>query len=240
MIGFFRGIRRKMANENKFVQYSRYAIGEIVLVMVGILLALQVNNWNERRIGHNNEIKLIKQLLEDAKADSIFFESRISFQKVRDTLYGDLILYSINRKLDSLGQKPVKVSPFFFRLAYQSNLINNNPNAYDNLSHELIKNKLREYNAAYDYVVHSIDLSNRIIEEYGIPLQMKYQKQLRAYFSKNSIIEDMTFVLNDESVIAVFESFKYFGINYKNQLEAFLIVNQELKALLGIYLLNNE
>ncbi len=49
MIGFFRKIRRKLSNENKFIQYSRYAIGEILLVMIGILLALQVNNWNESR-----------------------------------------------------------------------------------------------------------------------------------------------------------------------------------------------
>ncbi len=49
MLNFFRKIRRKLSNENKFIQYSRYAIGEILLVMIGILLALQVNNWNESR-----------------------------------------------------------------------------------------------------------------------------------------------------------------------------------------------
>ena len=61
MIGFFRKIRRKLADQNKFIQYSRYAIGEIVLVMVGILLALQVNNWNEGR-------KLIKVERKDRKS----------------------------------------------------------------------------------------------------------------------------------------------------------------------------
>ena len=49
MIKFFRKIRQKLLNENRFSKYLVYAIGEIVLVMIGILLALQVNNWNELR-----------------------------------------------------------------------------------------------------------------------------------------------------------------------------------------------
>jgi hypothetical protein len=50
MINFFRKIRKQLADDNKPLKYARYAIGEIVLVMIGILLALQVNNWNEDRI----------------------------------------------------------------------------------------------------------------------------------------------------------------------------------------------
>ena len=49
MLNFFRKIRRQLANENKFQKYFRYAIGEIVLVVLGILIALQINNWNEHR-----------------------------------------------------------------------------------------------------------------------------------------------------------------------------------------------
>ena len=45
MIPFFRKIRKKMADDNKPLKYMRYAIGEIVLVVVGILIALQINNW---------------------------------------------------------------------------------------------------------------------------------------------------------------------------------------------------
>lgn len=49
MIKFFRKIRQQLLNENKTSKYLKYAIGEIVLVMIGILLALQVNNWNNER-----------------------------------------------------------------------------------------------------------------------------------------------------------------------------------------------
>ena len=49
MIPFFRKIRKKIADDNKPMKYMRYAIGEIILVVIGILIALQINNWNQQR-----------------------------------------------------------------------------------------------------------------------------------------------------------------------------------------------
>ena len=49
MIKFFRRIRQKLLSENKFSKYLLYALGEIVLVVIGILIALQINTWNEER-----------------------------------------------------------------------------------------------------------------------------------------------------------------------------------------------
>lgn len=49
MIKFFRKIRQKLLADNKFSKYLMYAIGEIVLVVIGILIALQINNWNESK-----------------------------------------------------------------------------------------------------------------------------------------------------------------------------------------------
>jgi len=50
MINFFRKKRKKLAEDNKAVKYARYAIGEIVLVVIGILIALQINSWNKERL----------------------------------------------------------------------------------------------------------------------------------------------------------------------------------------------
>ncbi|MBT8293981.1 MAG: hypothetical protein KJN70_11960 [Eudoraea sp.] len=58
MIGFFRKIRKKLADDNKPLKYMRYAVGEIVLVVVGILIALQINNWNEERTTIEQSIML--------------------------------------------------------------------------------------------------------------------------------------------------------------------------------------
>ncbi len=49
MLSFFRKIRHNLLMENKFGKYLKYAVGEIVLVVIGILIALQINNWNESR-----------------------------------------------------------------------------------------------------------------------------------------------------------------------------------------------
>lgn len=61
MIPFFRKIRKKIADDNKPMKYMRYAIGEIILVVIGILIALQINNWNQQRKDH---IKLRSNLIE--------------------------------------------------------------------------------------------------------------------------------------------------------------------------------
>jgi len=62
MINFFRKIRQNLLSENKAGKYLKYAIGEIVLVVIGILIALQINNWNERRKIRNAEIEILKNL----------------------------------------------------------------------------------------------------------------------------------------------------------------------------------
>lgn len=74
MINFFKKIRKKLLSKNKFSSYIIYAVGEIILVVVGILIALQINNWNESRKQRLHEIELIKLLitdLEDRKAENI-------------------------------------------------------------------------------------------------------------------------------------------------------------------------
>jgi len=62
MIPFFRKIRKQFADDNKPIKYMRYAIGEIVLVVIGILIALQINNWNEDRKLKKEELKILQEL----------------------------------------------------------------------------------------------------------------------------------------------------------------------------------
>jgi Family of unknown function (DUF6090) len=78
MIKFFRKIRQNLLVENKTGKYFKYAIGEIVLVMIGILLALQVNNWNQQRIAIQKEQLLLEALHNE------FVENKAQFEKVVD------------------------------------------------------------------------------------------------------------------------------------------------------------
>ena len=62
MLPVFRKIRWRLAQDNNLYKYSRYAIGEIVLVVVGILIALQINNWNGIRLERLEEQKILRIL----------------------------------------------------------------------------------------------------------------------------------------------------------------------------------
>ena len=65
MIKLFRNIRKNLLAEGKISKYLKYAIGEIVLVVIGILIALQINNWNQQRIENKKEVELLIGLLDE-------------------------------------------------------------------------------------------------------------------------------------------------------------------------------
>jgi len=65
MIKFFRHIRKSLLMENKTGKYFKYAIGEIVLVVIGILIALQINNWNEAKQTKEKEHQVLTEIVSD-------------------------------------------------------------------------------------------------------------------------------------------------------------------------------
>ena len=69
MFKFFRKIRKNLINENKTSKYLKYAIGEIVLVVLGILIALQINNWNENRKDRILEKEYLTRIKSDLEID---------------------------------------------------------------------------------------------------------------------------------------------------------------------------
>ncbi len=75
MIPFFRKIRKKMADDNRPLKYMRYAVGEIVLVVIGILIALNINTWNNNRIERIKERNLLDNLHEDFLLNKALYDS---------------------------------------------------------------------------------------------------------------------------------------------------------------------
>lgn len=78
MIKFFRKIRQKLIEGGDLKRYLIYAIGEILLVMIGILLALQVNNWNESNRLSRSEITYLKEIRNDLVKDTLSLSLVIS------------------------------------------------------------------------------------------------------------------------------------------------------------------
>lgn len=81
MIKLFRKIRQTMIKENKFSKYLLYAIGEIVLVVIGILIALQINNWNENQKSAKFELQLLYSFKSGLKQDLADAEGNIKWHR---------------------------------------------------------------------------------------------------------------------------------------------------------------
>ena len=79
MIRFFRKIRQKLLDEGKLRRYLVYATGEILLVMIGILLALQVNNWNEKNKEREHQMEQLSNLRTEVVSIKKFLKGQIKF-----------------------------------------------------------------------------------------------------------------------------------------------------------------
>ena len=159
MIKLFRKIRQTLLSEGKTGKYLKYAIGEIVLVVIGILIALSINNWNENRKRQNEELFLlldIKKNLEtmqiDFTADTIYNTNCIvQYSRLENYMAKDLP-YSI--ELDSIfGILTFWRSPYITATAY---------NSLQNKGLDLIKNEVLKNNIIKLY---EVDLQ-RLIEDY--------------------------------------------------------------------------
>ena len=78
MIKFFRKIRQNLLSEGKTGKYLKYAIGEILLVVIGILIALQINNWNELRKEHKLETRILNEILTNLETDIENLEKKLA------------------------------------------------------------------------------------------------------------------------------------------------------------------
>lgn len=168
MIKFFRHIRQRLVNENKFSKYLLYAIGEIILVVIGILIALQINNWNEARKNNITESDYYCRLLEDFELDRqnikrLSEESDYKIRKSKELLLElpkkqKPIEYLIDEYIQALRTNafvPSKVTILDITSSGKLNLIKN-----DSLKKTLIR-----YYAELDNLVYQLDLNrNHSIE----------------------------------------------------------------------------
>jgi len=108
MINFFRKIRKKLADDNKPLKYARYAIGEIILLIIGILIALQINNWNQIEKSKSESNRLLILLTQDLEKDIHYFNSL-------RTEYNDWLLQIkniLNNSLDGNSKKITRLDEF--------------------------------------------------------------------------------------------------------------------------------
>jgi hypothetical protein len=104
MIKFFSKIRYSLIEQNKSGKYFKYAIGEIILVVIGVLIALSINNWNENRKNSIKEIQFLEGFKNDLMANKTELNRVIRKAEITSNS-SDSILKLKRRELDSLGIK---------------------------------------------------------------------------------------------------------------------------------------
>jgi hypothetical protein len=161
MIKFFRKIRQKLVSENKFSKYLLYAIGEILLVVIGILIALQINNWNERK----NNITKTTNILKEIQLDLIN-DIKSANQGFDDFIMVDAILELIITKKytfdDFKSKKATLLGNTYFDFVINENGYNNLVRNLDNLP-EKYKPLLTSLNKLYVKQKATIDVYNQRI-----------------------------------------------------------------------------
>lgn len=164
MIKFFRRIRQKLLTENRLSPYLFYAIGEIVLVVIGILIALSINNWNENRKEAIQEKIVLETLLENLKLAKKQSQQFI----VDEKLMQDRLIWILD--LEAAENKPdTKTIPdsIFKMAAWDIKSDQPTFNAYFNLKSTdqlgLIKNK--KITEKFTFLESSLSHLNNLLED---------------------------------------------------------------------------
>ncbi len=153
MIKFFRKIRQQLLEENRFSKYLLYAIGEIVLVVVGILIALQLDNWNENSKNATKEKEYLYGLQEDlGKQLSLFDDRAVFYDQLIETGESVLTDYTQTEKLFQIDSINKKLSFLLYTNSYPE--VNRTFNELNTTGHI---NLIREKNLKSDIITYYLN-----------------------------------------------------------------------------------
>jgi hypothetical protein len=192
MIHFFRKIRQRLLTKNRFSKYLIYAIGEIVLVVIGILIALQINDWNESRKNRYKEDKLKIDLLSDFKETKIRLQETIKRQQQVIDYSRQLIISYDTKQLMSIKDSLPQFTGFGFSAwwraepvtkTYQSMISTGN---IDLLNDDNLKQKLAEFHAELDSGFEDQEESMNLLNALNIQLA-PYGFMLKQNFARKEI-----------------------------------------------------
>jgi len=234
MIKFFRKIRQKLLSENKIGNYLIYAFGEIVLVVIGILIALQINNWNEFRKERKIEKELIAELQFTIKSNhKVLVGGSERWQKTVDAIV--LILQVIDEK-----------RPYHDSLAYQfyeahrkrGNILNSlnfsGYKALENKGFNLITNRnLREgIINLFDNSLSGLAATNEQFDIDYSSFQYEYIARNFQLNEKDHIPHNFDSVINDPYYRSILQSLRTTMQRKKNKVLWYLAKSEKVLEIL--------
>ena len=194
MINFFKKIRQRLLKENKFSRYLIYALGEITLVVIGILIALQINNWNQSNIIKIEEVKSLESLHSEfqenlQKFDKIQVRQINRNDAINQILFSDVSNYSLS-SLDSLYIKANFNWTYNPSFGIYNSLINSGK--IQLISNDTLKNRISQFK----------ELVNDYLED------EMFIMNFTSYFSMEHFVNDETMLVESK-----------FGLRLRNEIE---------------------
>jgi len=199
MINFFRKIRKQLADDNMPLKYFRYAIGEILLVVIGILIALSINNWNQSRKQNIAENEFLQGIKTDLKKDKEYINLIMELQNPKIEAFNILNkglpeLYHENQiAVDSLFKIYFTSQRTFYPISgsFQSAVSGNEINSYKD---KVISNSLIWlYNTTYARLIDNGEISDNRWDYLG----RKYSHERRIGISQSISDPELSELLDD-------------------------------------------
>ncbi|PWN05500.1 DUF6090 family protein [Rhodohalobacter mucosus] len=225
---FFRKIRQKLISSGSISKYLLYATGEIALVMIGILLALQVNNWNEERKQSAAEETFMTGVKNDLSQDQQYINLIVESAEKKLALFDQLEdraieLYQNDRQaLDSLVMAYFNPPRTFYPIfgSYESAVSGNEISRFNNK--EFMSAATRLYNSIYARLMDNA-------EEHDVRWfynTKKYSRVRRTGNLPDMSREDLQVFLDDiYNYHIMLEYYKNLLLDANSEIEKILIIN---------------
>ncbi len=229
MIPFFRKIRKKMADDNKPMKYMRYAIGEIVLVVIGILIALQVNNLNESRKTRVNEGQILNDLIIEIEDD--FTSLNYGIERHSEAMNSCKVLLDIfNKNIDYNDSLSFHLAAVHYYTVFMSNM-----GAYESLKSkgfETISNKELRFEIInlYEKWYPILQYNDNILSEDILHIKRNFNQTHFDKFQLFEVIPKEGFRYNGEMIPNNFNQLKS-NAEYKYFLKSLLASHSSVISL---------
>ena len=165
MLKFFRRIRKSLLSESKFSKYLIYAIGEIILVVIGILIALQINNWNELSKQNKTGVAYLQRIHSDLKKDTTYLISKeLAARETQNSF--ELYIRNIHKEQKSTDEFKALTASVFWEaenLVLEDRTYNEitNSGKFSYIKNAALRDKIMDYYLRYNAVDKHITEMNQ-------------------------------------------------------------------------------
>lgn len=231
MLRFFRKIRIKLIDEGNLKRYLIYSIGEILLVMLGILFAVQVNNWNESNKAQKSELDALVDLREEFVGNVNSFEVHLADKQRTANSWKELILkisdQSLPDSIKGFGRGPSGTMTFIPSQSTLNKLIFTGN--IDNIKNDSLRYLLSSWDNIFNEYQEDEDFHHSFVQNQLVP----YEMGLTAYpfFEKSfqRVPEFTPFYTADEQkqlIIRAYKDLKYQNLLLRNHYWLIIVLEE--------------